>query len=98
MPVTAQRAFRPAIPAWTSRARAIDGITVTAVAPGRPGSGPLEPDDLITEIDGAPAGTDLAASIAKLQSAPDSRVELTILRGRKSQKLTLTRAHGTTAP
>lgn len=79
-------------------ARAIDGITVTAVAPGGPAAGLLAPDDVITAIDGVAAGTDLAAAIAKLRGAPDSRVEVTITRARRSQKLTLTRSHGASLP
>jgi len=79
-------------------ARAIDGITVTAVAPGGPAAGLLAPDDVITAIDGAAVGTDLGAAIAKLRGAPDSRVEVTVTRARRSQKLTLTRSHGASLP
>jgi hypothetical protein len=75
--------------------RAIDGITVTSVAPGGPAVGLVATDDVITAIDGVATGTDLAAALAKLRGAPDSRVEVTITRARKSLKRTITRTRGT---
>jgi hypothetical protein len=75
-------------------ARAIDGITVTAVAPGGPAAGLLAPGDVITTVDGATIGTDLAAALAKLRGAPGSHADITFVRARRSQHVAITRKLG----